>query len=259
MLRRDSSNQGTASLKLVSLALALMLEIYFYSQDNSIIRRVSAVIEIQNIPDNRLIVEPTYADEGIPAHIDIQGPRTLVDQLAMNIHKVRVSYPVGEEPNFSLDVNYERLSLPPRVSIVSARPARLSLRTVELVRKEVEVNLKTSGDIQEGYKLEKIKFFPERVIIRGPLQEVQSIKKIELQDFDLSGLNETKRLELRVNAPAENTSTNVNLVSVEIQISKLEELGEDGVGEEVSQVGGIESPAPSVAVRKTSRKVVLKK
>ena len=222
MPRRDLGKQGTASLKLVSLALALMLEIYFYSQDNSITRRVSAIIEIQNIPDNRLIVEPAYADEGIPAHIDLRGPRTLVDQLAMNIHKVRISYPPNQEANFSLDVSYDTLSLPPRVSIVSARPGRLSLRTVELVRKEVEVNLPTSGIVKAGYKLDKIKLFPDRVIIRGPLQEVQKIKKIDLEPFDLTDLDESKRVELRVDVSAENTSTSVNLVGAEIQIVKAE-------------------------------------
>ena len=63
---------------------------------------------------------------------------------------------------------------------------------------------------------------PDRIIIRGPLQEVQKIKRIDLEAVDLTDLSESKRLELRVEAPAENTSTNVNLVGVDIQISKVE-------------------------------------
>lgn len=234
MGRRGFDVQSTASLKLIALALALVLELYFYSQDNSINRRISAVIEIQNVPDNRLIVEPSYALDGIPAHIDVYGPRNVVDQLSMTLHKVRVLFPPNAESSFPLDVNYENLSLPPRVSIVSAKPARLNLRTVELVRKEVEIYLPTVGSVKEGYKLDKIKLIPERVIVKGPLQEVQKIKKIELDSLDITDLDDYQRLEVRLESTAENTSTNVNLVGVELFISKIEEKLEEKSEEPVT-------------------------
>lgn len=224
MSRRDTGKHGTASLKLISLALALMLEFYFYSQDNSVTRTISAVIDIQNVPDSRLIVEPPDADKGIPAHIDVRGPRTLVDQLAMTLHKVRAVYPESDQPNFPLNINYQSLILPPRVTIVSAIPKTISIRTVELVRKEVGIVLPTTGLVKSGFKLDKVTLSPDKLIIRGPLAEVQKIKNIQLEQVDLSDLSESTRLELKVDSPAENTSTNINLVGVELSVIPAEEV-----------------------------------
>lgn len=236
MVRRDSNKHGTATLKLISLALALMLEFYFYSQDNSITRRISAVVEIQNVPDSRLIVEPADADKGIPAHIDVRGPRTLVDQLAMTLHKVRANYPENEETSFPLVVNYQSLILPPRVSVVSAIPKTISIRTVELVRKEVPIIMPTTGLVKSGFKLEKIVLSPERLIIRGPLEEVQKIKNIQLQEIDLSGIGESTRLERRIEQLAPNTTPSINLVEVDLVVIPAIEAVEqfNGVGADVS-------------------------
>ena len=52
-------------LKLFSLALAVMLELYFYGPDNAIVASINAGVEIKNLDDSLMIVSPPGAREGI--------------------------------------------------------------------------------------------------------------------------------------------------------------------------------------------------
>jgi len=222
MPRKRYHQLSNGTLKLISLALALMLEFYFYSQDNSVTQLVSAVLEFQNIPQNRLIVDPPQAEQGIPAHIEVYGPRSVVEQVAKGFHVLKVPFPDNAPFSFPLDIHYESLRFPPSVSIQSARPARLTVRTVELVRKEVPVKFILEGELPDGFELGEVSVFPKTLILRGPLQEVQSVNKIVLEPINLDGINAPFRLELRVKAPGEFSALNVNLVSVDVGVLEKE-------------------------------------
>lgn len=222
MPRRSSHQISNGTLKLISLALALMLEFYFYSQDNSVTQLVSAVLEFQNVPQNRLIVDPPQAEQGIPSHIEVFGPKSVVEQVAKGFHVLKVPFPDNAPFSFPLDIHYESLRFPPSVSIQSARPARLTVRTVELVRKEVPVKYVLEGALPDGFDLGEVHLFPKTLIVRGPLQEVQSVKKIALEPINLDGITAPLRLELRVKAPGEFSSLNVNLVSVDVEVLEKE-------------------------------------
>jgi YbbR domain-containing protein len=107
---------------------------------------------------------------------------------------------------------------------------------VELVRKEVPIIMPTTGLVKSGFKLEKIVLSPERLIIRGPLEEVQKIKNIQLQEIDLSSIGESTRLERRIELLAPNTTPSVNLVEVDLVVIPAIEAVEqfNGAGADVS-------------------------
>jgi len=212
---------SNAGLKLVSLALALMLEFYFYSQDNSTTQSISASLEFQNVPLNRLIIDPAHAEEGLPARVEVSGPKSIVRQIAQGFHVVKVPFPEKAAFTFPIDIHYESLQLPPSVKIVSAKPARLTIRTVELVRKEVPIEVPTEGLLPEGYEIKSINVFPNTVIARGPLNEIQKLEVNKLEPLNLTGLTEPfSKFELRLKSPGEFTTLDVNLVSVEVTISE---------------------------------------
>jgi YbbR domain-containing protein len=222
MVERNDSQVSKGTLKLISLCLALLLELYFYSQDNSVTQLVSAVVEFQNIPDNRIIVDPPHAEQGIPAHIEVYGPKSMVQQIATGFHVLKIPFPENAPFSFPVDVEYETLRFPPSVAILNAKPARLTVRTVELVRKEVPIELEIVGVPKAGFKVTNTKVFPKTVILKGPLQELQKVKHITPEPVLLDDINKTTKFELRVSAPGEFSSLNVNLVGVDIEVENVE-------------------------------------
>lgn len=222
MRERNDSQTSKGTLKLVSLFLALLLEFYFYSLDNSVAQRVSAVIEFQNVPENRIIVEPAYAEQGIPAHIEVYGPKGIVQQIASGFHIVKIPFPDNSLFTFPVDIPYETLRFPPSVTITNVTPARMTVKTVELVRKEVPVEVVFEGSPKEGHIVSDKKIFPKTVILKGPLQELQQIKKISTEPVILTDLSQSGRFELRVSAPGEFSTLNVNLIGVDVEIVKGE-------------------------------------
>ena len=247
------SNSG---IKLVSLALALLLEFYFYSQDNSTTQLISAVLEFQNVPNNRLIIDPPSAEGGLPAHIEVNGPKSIVQQISQGFHVVKVPFPDKAPFTFPIDIKYESLQLPPSVRIVSAKPARLTIRTVELLRKEVPIVIPTEGTLPEGFELGALKIFPKTVIARGPLQEIQKLESITLEPLNLTGLGDSSRFELRVKPPSDLTSLNINIVSVEIDI-KEKSIKKEFNSVEITQDSGILGLGSKVAFTPAVVKVIL--
>lgn len=229
MPRRSDSQISKGTLKLVSLCLALILELYFYSQDNSVTRLVSAVVEFQNIPENRIIIDPPHATQGIPAHIEIYGPKSIVDQISSGFHVLKIPFPENSPFSFPVDINYETLRFPPSVTIANAKPARLTVRTVELVRKEVPVEVPFSGSPKEGVEIISKKFFPKTIILRGPMQELQKVNKILTDPVILSELESNTRFELKVSPPGEFTTLNVNLIGIDIEIKETSDSNEESV------------------------------
>jgi YbbR domain-containing protein len=226
MRERNDSQISKGTLKLISLCLALLLELYFYSQDNSVTQLVSAVVEFQNIPENRIIVDPPHAEQGIPAHIEVYGPKSIVQQIASGFHVVKIPFPENAPFSFPIDVQYETLRFPPSVTIANAKPARLTVRTVELVRKEVPVEVTLNGEPAKGYRVANKKIFPKTVILKGPLQELQQVNKIVTEPVIISDLDRSSRFELRVTAPGEFSTLNVTLVGVDIELESSQQSDE---------------------------------
>ncbi len=253
MAKRESIKTGTASLRLISLALALMLEVYFYSQDNSITRRVAAVIQFEAVPSNRLIIEPENNNEGIPANIDITGPRTLVDHIASREQKISIPFPAKAPPVFSVDVSYEGLNLPPRVSIVSARPARVLVRTVELVEKRVPVVVPLTGSSPKNIKLSTPVVSPESIIIKGPSYEVQKISQVELESIDITDIKENFKTDLKVKPLGEYTIPEVNIISVSLEAKIVEDISEN-TPEIVKETSSVVKSSKKVVAEKNSSK-----
>lgn len=248
---------SNAGIKLISLGLAVLLEFYFYSQDNSTTQLVSAVLEFQNVPSNRMIIDPPNAEDGIPAQLEVNGPKSVVRQIAQGFHPVKVIFPDKPPYSFPIDITYESLQLPPSVKILSAKPARLTIRTVELLKKEIPVEVPTEGILPEGYELRSVKIFPKTVIARGPLQEIQKLDSIKLEPLNITGLGEPAKFELKVKNPGDMTSLNVNLVSVDIEIREKESVKEISLVP-VTQDSGILGIGKKVLFNPGTVKVVLK-
>src|SRR5689334_22599536 len=100
------------SLKLISLILAVMLEIYFYSPDNSLTVSLPVTVELRNVPSTMMFISPRNGERGIPARLEVRGPRPLIEQVRTANHRYVVDYPPTHPTVFSSPLDARQLWLP---------------------------------------------------------------------------------------------------------------------------------------------------
>lgn len=221
MARKSSILVDNIGLKIVSLALAILLEVYFYSPDNSVSKVVSATIEIRGLPRETMITEPAGAERGIPAQIRVRGPRTLVDQVVSQPQRLAIFYPESHPSSFTAIVDAFQLSLPSGVEVLDVHPTAVTLRSERIHRKELLIVYETVGSIAPGMQIESINLFPDTVVGRGPKSQIEVLRAIESQPLNVSDLSESTKVELPLKLPGGLVSLGVTVVTADVKISPI--------------------------------------
>lgn len=93
-------------LKAFALLVALSLEYYFYSPDNSLREVIPSLVVFSNLPENSVITSPLYGATGIPIEVEVEGPLPMVRQIQRQILKIPYKVPEKSVPgkiNLKLD------------------------------------------------------------------------------------------------------------------------------------------------------------
>lgn len=207
-------------LKIISLGLALLLEVYFYSPDNSVLAAFTAGVDIAGLPASTMVIDPPEAREGISVRVQVRGPKPLIDQVRSVQQRFRVTPPVGSGKSFTLTFDDTALSLPAGVEILSIKPERISIKTEREVKKELLVVLDKTGEPPKGYQLDDINVFPETVVVRGPRSRVGKLQAVETELVDISEYRERTRLEVSLKEIGDLISPSVTLVAVDVKVSE---------------------------------------
>lgn len=209
------------SLKVISIVLAVLLELYFYSADNSVRASLPATVHIRNIPQGMTIVRPEHADRGIRAAIEVRGPRPLIEQVRVAMHSFAVDYPVTSPPVYTAVLNPRQISLPPGVELVEVRPSSLTIEVERMVAKELPVRVDFEGEPKEGFRLEKIASIPAMITVRGPARFLDSLTEVLTQRVSVGDITEPKRFEVPLIAPDPRVVLSAQLATVEVLISAI--------------------------------------
>ena len=102
-------------LKVFSLLVALLLEMYFHSPDNSVMDELPGKLIITNLPPQRVIVEPVNGDKGIPVQVTVKGPSSVVSRLKTKVSEFQIEAPANSQGQFIMDLDPRSLSLPASV------------------------------------------------------------------------------------------------------------------------------------------------
>ncbi len=207
-------------LKIVSLGLALLLEIYFYSPDNSVVAAFTAGVDLVGLPPSTMVIHPPEAQDGISVRVQVRGPKPLIDQVRSVQQRFRVAPPTGSGNNFNLVFNEAALSLPAGVEILSIKPERLAIKTEREVKKELLVVLDKTGEPPKGFQLDEINVFPDTVVVRGPMTRVGKLQAVETEVVDVSEFQEPARLEVALKDLGDLIYPSVTLVAVDIKVSE---------------------------------------
>ncbi len=209
------------SLKLISLILAVLLELYFYSPDNSVSVTVLGSIEVRNVPSSFMFINPPRGEKGIPARIEIRGPRPLVEQVRASTHRFEIEYPPDQPLLYTVNVDYRQLWLPPGVEVLEVSPSNLTLEFEHKVEKKLPVEVEKTGQLPPGYRLDGITVTPDSISAQGPESELGTLQSLKTQKLNLDGVTDSRKFELALDFRGKLSQLGAHAVTVEVLVSPI--------------------------------------
>ena len=186
------------NLKILSLLMAILLEVYFFSPDNSMHAALSGTLEIVNIPADVIIVSPDHADKGIPIRIDVRGPRPLIDQIHSTAYRIAVNYPADRPMVFRPAIDISQLAMPAGVQVLGISPGDLRVEFEPLVARDIPVSVEGVGKPKTGFVVSSLKANPATVRVEGPEGELKGLAEVKAESVDVEDLSESVELERRL-------------------------------------------------------------
>ncbi|MFN8389676.1 MAG: CdaR family protein [Bdellovibrionota bacterium] len=209
------------SLKLISLILAVLLELYFYSPDNSLKVSLAATVEIRNVPTSLMFISPHHAERGITARVIVRGPRPLIEQAQGGNQRFILDYPQDSPLAFSASLDPRQLTLPAGVEVLEVNPPSITFELEHVVAKDLLVDVQRVGQVPTGYQLEGIRVYPDSVTVTGPESELASLRTVKTQRLSLDDLTDTKTVELPLETPGLLSRLGVPVVKAEVRVSPI--------------------------------------
>lgn len=216
-------------LKVISLVLAVMLEVYFYSPDNSIEFDLPIPIRIDNLAPEKMIVWPRSGERGLFARVRLRAPAPLEEKIKSSDLHFSIDLAKSDIPSAQFELLPDQLSLPSGVTVQQVEPQRVELRFEKEVKKELLVVADQAGVPQDGYTVKAVKVFPETIAAWGPESELEGLNVIETHKVDVTGFNSDRRVEvpLAEKGPMTKLSAKSVFVSVEVEPVQSERIFEN--------------------------------
>lgn len=208
-------------LKMFSLLLAVMLELYLNSPDKWVTVALNIPVEIRNLSQDMIVVEPVIGRSRLFAKVKFQGPKSQVKQVESFAPSLFVDLPIPNPDSFRAELNEKQLRLPSHVEVLEIDPTFFDMKLDRVKAKELLVTLETNGQLALGYMIENIEIRPVSVIVRGPSREVNGLVAVEGRTVDVKGLSRSKRFEVPLIVKGLNTRYNVDVVSVNVKVSPI--------------------------------------
>lgn len=213
-------------LKLFSLLLALVLWLTLIPEEKIFSEKTLTVpLELHNTPAQMELVERPSST----VDVKIRAPQRILNQFtsvavhaALNLERASV-----EQTEYPLNKNM--ISLPSGGKVMDIYPSQVNLRLERTKEVMLQVEPSITGELQQGFKLEKIEVIPNEVPIKGPESKVKETFKVRTSPIDLSSLTQSKELEADIILPSPDlrlvsqTKVKVRVVLSEEKDKKTEE------------------------------------
>ena len=209
-------------LKLASLLMALSLEIWFMSPQNLALETISAAVEIHSLPEDKVVVWPPAAEEGLLVDFKIRGPGPLVQEIKDTPKKFIVVIPPKPPSTYIANLDPADLNLPKGVELLEIKPAKFEFRIEDLVKKDIKVTVSQLSAPKEGFRLEGIETNIARIFITGPRGELSQIDTAETEDMDISQLSESTEMEVPFKPIGSRVLFDRRTVTVTVKIAPIE-------------------------------------
>jgi len=161
-------------LKVISLLMAMAIWYYVASDRTSeVIRTFLFPIEYLNAPSE-------YAINSNVRNVEVQVSATRELFLGKRWSEITCQADLrGLEPG--RHVVPVKVILPSGFKLISISPANMEINIIKTQSKEVPIKLKVSGGLPPGYILEEVRIEPEKVVVKGPENDLRNISDVKAE------------------------------------------------------------------------------
>jgi len=172
-------------LKLLALAITTVLWLAVTGQNRPVTLRVNGVqlnylrpegFELSNEPPST--VDVTFM--GSKDKLDSIEPRELIANVDLSDQK-------AGERSIKLTVGRVKMDLQEDVQVQAFYPGSISIRLEPIVENALDVDVKFSGKLPDGYELGPVTINPAKVRVKGPADRVNSLAKVVTETVSLDG------------------------------------------------------------------------
>lgn len=160
-------------------------------------------------------LNPTSEPEGVM----ISGPKTYLDEVEKVIARVNLD---GVNKKVTKTIPVEPVGKDNKlVTNVSIEPKFVDITVDISPAKEVPVVVKTTGTLDDNLLLGKINSKVTNVKVMGSKEELDKIKAIETESFDITAIKETITKEVKLIIPdGLSVQSDIKSVGVEVEVNK---------------------------------------
>jgi YbbR domain-containing protein len=215
--------------KLLALLISLVLWYGVTGQRKPTTIRVPRVPLNFRLPSNMEISNEPRAD----VEITLTGSKRALDTLNVRdlVANVDVSGFNPGDHNVPLTLERVTMGLPDGVQYGDIQPNSVQLKLEPRVEREVEVEVRRSGSVAEGYELRGITVTPDKINVRGPASHLDALQKALTEVISLDGRKESFTLP---QAAIEISDKKVDLINTSVSITV--EVGEQRIEKTLSGV-----------------------
>ena len=200
-------------LKLVAVVLATALWFFVAGQSNTEVGVIVPVV-YKGAPRD-LVISNTPMDE---VEVRVMGPKLFINNLSASqiIAELDLS-------GATVGVNSYRLKLsdittPMGVEVLRVRPSSVEVRMDRLERKSLRVKPRLTGRPEKGYEIADIVVLPNEVEATSVKKSLSSLGEIRTVPLDVSGLNQSTSVTLRLDVPSKYEFRSISPDKVDVKV-----------------------------------------
>lgn len=234
------------SLKLLSLAIALVLWLLVTGQNQPVTAHVNVQLNFIRPPSLEISNDP-------PRTVDVMltGSRNKLDDLSSLdlVATVDISDQRAGERVLRL-ADKAQIPLPQGIKVDGFQPSAIPVRLEEVVERQVTVEPKLEGKPAEGFEVYGVYPSKESVVVRGPASRVSGLDKVMTESIWLAGHKESfTASNVALDVPDPKIDLLEPVINVEIEIGERRtEKNVSGVKVSMSQGGKLQPATTSVTL-----------
>jgi YbbR domain-containing protein len=176
-------------LKILALVISVALWYGVTGQRTPTTIRVPRVPLNFRLPGDTEISNDTRSD----VEVVLTGSKHALDTI--NVRDLTVNVDVSDlkpgEHNVQLTMDRVAMGLPDGVKFGDIQPNNVQLTLEPRVEREIEVEVRHTGNVPEGYELRGITATPDKVKVRGPASHINALVKVPTEIVSLDGRKES--------------------------------------------------------------------
>lgn len=175
------------TLKVLAIAITIALWMAVTGQNKPVMQRMSVQLNFLRPAGMEISNDPPTVVEVV-----LKGSSAKLDQVGSRlVATVDISDQKQGERVIRLSQDRVQISVPAGVSIDSFRPTSVTVRLEPVAESEAQVEVKTEGQVAEGFEVASVTANPATVRLRGPVDHTNNMKRVSTETVSLEGRRES--------------------------------------------------------------------